>query len=99
MNDDRRFLLAIVLSVLILVAFHYVHVAPPPPPAQPAVAVVPAPVETKAAADAHPVAVPQIAKLRPRTEVIKESERITVETPELSGSINLKGAVIDDLQL
>ncbi len=39
------------------------------------------------------------AALRDRADILKESPRLSIETPELSGSINLKGALIDDLSL
>jgi len=37
--------------------------------------------------------------LRDREQIIKETQRVTISTPELSGSINLKGARFDDLLL
>ena len=37
--------------------------------------------------------------IKPKEEIIKLSQRITIETPSLSGSINLKGAILDDLIL
>jgi YidC/Oxa1 family membrane protein insertase len=37
--------------------------------------------------------------LRNRADVVKDTPRINIVTPELTGSVNLKGALIDDLSL
>ena len=37
--------------------------------------------------------------IKPKEELINLSERVRIKTPTLSGSINLKGAVLDDLVL
>lgn len=37
--------------------------------------------------------------IRPRGEVIAEGQRVTIDTPRLTGSINLTGARVDDLTL
>ncbi|WP_163481245.1 membrane protein insertase YidC, partial [Escherichia coli] len=39
------------------------------------------------------------AALRDRAVVLAESPRVVIDTPSLKGSINLKGARIDDLVL
>ena len=38
-------------------------------------------------------------EIKSKEEIINLSERITINTPSLSGSINLKGAILDDLIL
>ena len=43
--------------------------------------------------------VPTVTALAPREDAIKADPRIAIETPSLKGSINLKGARIDDIQL
>ena len=42
---------------------------------------------------------PEIAKPKPREEVISNAPRIKLDTPNLHGSINLKGARLDDITL
>jgi YidC/Oxa1 family membrane protein insertase len=42
---------------------------------------------------------PTVTTLAPREDVIKADPRISIETPAVKGSINLKGARIDDIQL
>ena len=37
--------------------------------------------------------------VKPRNEVINMNDRIIIETPSLTGSINLNGAILDDLTL
>ena len=101
MNDDKRFILAIVLSVGILIGFQFFHVRPAVDPHQVIAQ------EQKAAADAlaQQKATGQIAAaseattFRPRADIIKEGARVQISTPELLGSINLKGGLIDDLHL
>lgn len=44
-------------------------------------------------------AVPTSTATRPRDRVLAESPRVRIDTPSLSGSINLRGARIDDLVL
>lgn len=41
----------------------------------------------------------ETAIVKPRTEVVSENARVKIETPSVSGSINLVGARFDDLQL
>jgi YidC/Oxa1 family membrane protein insertase len=93
MDNNKNFLLFAVLCVLILLGNNYLHawLQPNPPPG--AVAphtqtVLPAPTPASAA-----------LTLRERSEVIKASPRVPLQTPELAGSINLKGARLDDLVL
>ncbi len=98
MDDKKNIILAVLLTAAILfgwpyIAEHFFPAANPPatkieggkqtPVAQPS---------TDPAADA-PVAI------RDRALVIKESPRVPIRTPKLTGSINLKGARIDDIVL
>jgi YidC/Oxa1 family membrane protein insertase len=48
------------------------------------------------AVHASPVA---LSDLRDRAEILKESTRVAITTPELHGSVNLKGGRLDDLDL
>ncbi len=84
--------LAIVLSALVLIGWTALadRFLPQPKPS------APAPV-AQSAPPATPVA--QVPTRRPVAQALAGSPRVTIETPRLKGSINLKGAVIDDLVL
>lgn len=92
MDNNKNFLLFAALSLFIILGFNYLraNVFPHSPVNQ---IQTPVPVPT-----AQPSA-PLITALRNRNEVLKESTRVSLQTPELSGSINLKGARFDDLVL
>jgi YidC/Oxa1 family membrane protein insertase len=114
--DQKNFIVAIVLSVLIIVGWQYFFPpAKPPvngtqqqqtttqpgapgtpqaPAGQPAAPGTQAGVQPGAPAGA--TAVPQVVG---RKEALARSPRVTFDTPELVGSIALKGARIDDVQL
>ncbi len=97
MNDNKNMLLAVVLSMLVLLGWSFVaeHFFPTP--------------EEKPAAAAPSVAAGgnlpgpalggPVGALRPRTAVLAETPRLRIETPALVGSVNLKGARLDDLTL
>jgi YidC/Oxa1 family membrane protein insertase len=89
--ETRNLVLAIVLSVAILVFFQWIS----PPPRHPVA--VP---QTVAGADGQPApAPPEAQALAPRDEVLKRGGRVTIDTRSVTGSIALKGALIDDLTL
>lgn len=97
MDDKRNMILAVVLTALILFGWPYISERFFPAANPPATKVqggkttpVPAPGTT---------AVEGTAATRDRALVLKESPRIAIETPKLTGSINLKGARIDDIVL
>jgi YidC/Oxa1 family membrane protein insertase len=93
MNNDN-FLLAVVLSVAILVGFHYFYEKPQMERYQAQVAAKKLEAEKATAAPATPPVVD-----RPRAELVKEGARVPFDTPQLRGSINLKGGRLDDLVL
>lgn len=113
-ENNRNFILAIVLSIAVLFTWQYFFVpkpkelppqqaghqqaqtpqAPAQPGAQPAPFGVPQPGGNAAPLPSAP---PPMA--RSREEAVAASPRIAIETPSLKGSINLKGARIDDLVL
>ncbi len=105
MSDQRNFFLAIVLSVGIMVGYQVFLAPPPPPPAppqtqeqtaeQPSTLGAPG-LESAAAPSGTPAA--QTAFID-RTEALELSPRLKISSPSLSGSIALKGALIDDLIL
>jgi len=101
-QDTRNWITAIVLSALVLFGWNYFF-APPPAPhvAQTSDA-------SGAAAPAAPAsqpgapAMPPVANAAPttsRADALAASKRVAIDTPTLSGSINLTGGIIDDLTL
>ena len=113
-QDTRNLLLAMGLSILVLVGWQYFIGAPqmerqreaqqraqqasPPKPADPATG---APANIPAAApNPNGGAAPTTPQaFATREDALKDSPRIAIDTPSLSGSIALKGARIDDVSL
>ena len=100
-QDTRNWITAIVLSALVLFGWNYFF-APPAvkpsaqtsdasAPASPGGAPLPGASAQPPAANAAPAAT--------REEALAASKRVTIDTPALSGSINLTGGMIDDLTL
>ena len=89
--ENKNFIAAMLLSALILIGFQFFYVKPQqhgrdnvPVTANEQPAIAPA-------ADA--------AVLRERAQVLSDNPRVAIRTPALTGSIDLKGARFDDLQL
>jgi YidC/Oxa1 family membrane protein insertase len=103
--DQRNLVLAIVLSIGILIGFEFLYgkFGPPPAPHRPApTATQTAPSAVKPNAGPAPNATGQAeTAIGPKTAAaaIAGQPRIRIETPDLSGSIALKGGRIDDLEL
>ena len=110
-ENNRNFLMALVLSVLVLFgwqAFFAPKPVPLPPPTaelerptSPVQPGAPQPAATQPAAPSAGVpSAPSLAPIaRSREAVIAASPRIAIDTPSLRGSIALKGGSIDDLVL
>ena len=105
--DQKNFIVAIVLSVLIIVGWQAAF-----PPAKPPVNGTPQQTATQSGAPAAPTgqpgtpgtqpgpgAVPNQQRVVGRSEAVALTPRVTFRTAELTGSISLKGARIDDVQL
>ena len=95
MSDKRNLLLAVVLTIAILfgwpyISNHFFPVANQPAPSAAAGAAQPG---SAAPVEKAPEAIRDIAV------VLKESPRLAIDTPKLKGTINLKGARIDDIVL
>jgi YidC/Oxa1 family membrane protein insertase len=111
MTDNKNFIIAIILSSLIIFAWQYFYAAPqieeqrrvqeqaeqtqqtrqtqaPSTGQAPQPGVMP-----------QPPGVQQGGEATPREQMIQATARVPIETPSLSGSINLKGAQFDDLHL
>ena len=98
-NPQRNLLLAIALSALVLFGWSFFAQKWLPTSNPPVTKVVngkqvPLP---KPGASPSPSTAPAV--VRSREAVLKEAPRVAIDTPQLKGSINLKGAQIDDLVL
>ena len=98
MGNNRNMMLALVLSALVILAWSFVSTKLFPPALPQThkvedgkVKPIPNPVS-----DSGTVA-PTPASLRNLNQVLVDSPRVAIRTPSLEGSINLKGARIDDL--
>lgn len=95
--NDRNFITAVILSLGILVGFHYFYEKPALERAQRQIDMQQQ-IEAKKAEPAKAAAtIP--AEAKPREEILPATPRLAIDTPELSGSINLKGGRLDDLKL
>jgi YidC/Oxa1 family membrane protein insertase len=105
MNTNNNFLIFIALSAALLLGFQYFYVKP----AQERILQQQAIAATEKVAShetitpaAKPAAVASseaVTTLRDRALVIKDTPRLQIMTPELKGSIDLRGARFDDLYL
>ncbi|WP_145199526.1 membrane protein insertase YidC [Sphingobium sp. B2] len=98
MDDKKNIILAVLLTAAILFGWPYVSTYFFPAANPPATKIE----GGKTAPVANPAADPaadSVAAIRDRAVVLKESPRIPIRTPKLDGSINLKGARIDDIVL
>jgi YidC/Oxa1 family membrane protein insertase len=97
-SDNRNMILAIVLSALVLVGWSFLTDSFFPTANPPSTKVV----EGRQVAVPKPGADPAAdgpRVLRARAMVLRETPRVRIATPSLRGSINLRGARIDDLEL
>ena len=97
MNDSKNLILAVVLSALVLLGWTWAanKYFPSNPPTTKVVNGKQVPVPEP---QAQPVPTTPKA-LQSREQVLASTPRVQIRTPSLAGSINLKGAQIDDLQL
>ena len=96
-DETRNLILAIALSMLVIIGWYALF--PPPEPAPP-------PEQQQAegqgggavATGQDGMASPDLASVT-REDALERSDRVTIDTPALSGSISLTGGRIDDLHL
>ncbi len=111
-ETQRNLLLAIALSLAVLIGWQFLYVAPRTKLEQEQRQLQQQAAKQTApqapSAPGQPAAVPQsggqapaptIAATLTRADAIKASPRVAISTPNLIGSINLKGGTIDDLAL
>ena len=95
MGEQKNLFLAIGLSIAIIVVFQLVF------PQQAAisnnVSEINEQIQPATSIDDDNIISTQIIKSK--EEIVNINERVTINTPSLSGSINLKGAILDDLIL
>ena len=99
MNDNKNMILAVVLSALVLLGWtwaanRYFPTANPPSTKVVNGERVPSPTP-----QAQPSAPSTPKALRSVSAALAANSRVSIRTPSLAGSINLKGAQIDDLLL
>jgi YidC/Oxa1 family membrane protein insertase len=94
-NDQRNFILAIVLTMGILLLYQVFFVEPQARQRQ---AAIEAQREATASAPLNPTTL-QAPQVVTREEALSRSDRIILDTPSLDGSIALKGARFDDINL
>ena len=115
MTDNKNMIVAVVLSLLVLVAFQFLYEKPRQVQRQAEMARQQSLVEnnaspsSNAAAPATPVssslepAMPQTEATRPRAELVAAGlaagTRLRIDTPRVDGTINLIGGRLDDLSL
>ena len=94
MNEQKNLFLAIAISIAIIVFFQLLFPTPISEPIQNA--------ENEVLAPATSIDEPKqntIEIIKPKEDVLAVNERVTIQTPSLTGSINLQGAILDDLTL
>ncbi|RXR28776.1 membrane protein insertase YidC [Sphingobium fluviale] len=103
MDDKRNLILAVLLTGLILFGWPYVAERLFPGSMKPAVTAQKQsaqPGQPTAAASGAPALDPAMPVApQDRATVLRQSPRVVIETPKLTGSIALKGARIDDITL
>ncbi|HEU4704594.1 MAG TPA: membrane protein insertase YidC, partial [Sphingomicrobium sp.] len=98
MNDNKNMILAIVLSALVLLGWSLISDRVLPTAGPQTVRVENGKARPLPQPQADPAA-DRPQALRNRAVVLASTPRVRIETPALQGSINLKGARIDDLVL
>lgn len=87
MKNNRNLILAMALALIVIFGWQVLmdHYGPRPAPVKPSAA--------------QPLAQAPAPKPQDRAQLLAASPRIRIETPTLKGSLNLRGARIDDLIL
>ena len=103
MADQRNFIMAIALSVVVLIGWDFFFSPEPPPPRPdetPAVSAPSAQVPGARQEQAAPVSAPMDAAIEgPAVPRLSPETRLRITTPHLHGSLSLNGARFDDITL
>jgi YidC/Oxa1 family membrane protein insertase len=100
-GESRNFILAIVLSALVLIGWNYFFAPKLPagaPQTQSATTAANGGTQPQGSA-AAPTSAAVTAPALTRPEALAASARVVIDTPSLGGSINLTGGLIDDVVL
>ena len=98
MNDSKNMILAVVLSALVLLGWSWAANKFIPTANPPSTKIVNGRQQPLPQPRAQPT--PSAPKaLQSRAQILASTPRVRIQTPSLQGSINLKGAQIDDLTL
>ena len=95
MNEQKNLFLAIGLSIAIIVIFQFLM--PPTQPIQKSNIENNEIIEPATSIDEQTSSSVNIIK--PKEEILNNNKRVLIKTTALKGSINLKGAILDDLEL
>jgi YidC/Oxa1 family membrane protein insertase len=98
-NDSKNLILAVALSALVLLGWTWAANRYFPTANPPSTKVVNGKQQPLPQPSAQPSGQPTPAKLQSVNAALAAGPRVRIQTPSLSGSINLKGAQIDDLVL
>jgi YidC/Oxa1 family membrane protein insertase len=99
--DQKNFLAAVLISMAIIFGWQFFYVAPQMKEAE-QLAKQQQATQTAPGATAQPGTTPALtsaASVVTRDAALAASSRIAIDTPDVDGTINLKGAVLDDLRL
>ena len=97
MNDTKNMILAVVLSALVLLGWTWAANRYFPTSNPPSTKIEGGKQQPLPQPQVQPTTTPKA--LQSRASVIGSTPRVRIQTPSLAGSINLKGAQIDDLTL
>ena len=101
-GESRNFIVAIVLSALVLIGWNY-FLGPKMPPGGVAThttdAANPGAAPQAGGNASAPTSAPAATPALTRDEALAASKRVTIDTPSLGGSIDLTGGLIDDVVL
>ena len=95
MGEQKNLFLAIGLSIAIIVMFQFLF--PQQTPIQETNEIINEQIQPATSIDGDNTNITKVVKSK--EEIIIHSDRVNINTQSLSGSINLKGAIIDDLIL
>ena len=103
MNDNRNMILAIFLSLLVLAGWSFLGPKRLPTASPQTIEIRNGKSHALPQPQASPAGVTPsngaAAALLVRADVLRSSPRVKIDTPSLFGSLNLKGARIDDLRM
>jgi len=95
MNEQKNLFLAIGLSIAIIVIFQFLMPATQP--------IQKSNIENNEIIEPATSIDGKISKsvniIKPKEEILDNNQRVSIKTPALKGSINLRGAILDDLTL